>query len=181
MLREGYPLARTVLDVGAGTGALSRELVSRGFEVHAIEPCPQMAQRIWGMRTEVSVTSLQDFDPGDRKYDIAVAYYDVLNYVPFSDIEAVMTKLHSCCGSVVYDVWTPSDGIRHLQFRRDRGVLRTRLAFRLFGRVHMLFCYLGRCLPRMSYHRMYMHDPEELQWLGSGYSSTSDTKASAES
>jgi SAM-dependent methyltransferase len=51
-VRPGYPLeaitwllpegARRVLDVGAGTGALSRSLVSVGLEVVAVEPDPEM-------------------------------------------------------------------------------------------------------------------------------------------
>jgi SAM-dependent methyltransferase len=51
-VRPGYPAeaiawilpkgARRVLDLGAGTGALSGELVALGYEVVAVEPDPQM-------------------------------------------------------------------------------------------------------------------------------------------
>ncbi|MBS1889535.1 MAG: class I SAM-dependent methyltransferase [Actinobacteria bacterium] len=54
--RPGYPDAavdwllpagaRTVLDLGAGTGKLTRSLVERGLEVVAVEPLPEMRERL---------------------------------------------------------------------------------------------------------------------------------------
>jgi ubiquinone/menaquinone biosynthesis C-methylase UbiE len=54
--RPGYPdaavdwlvpaHARTVLDIGAGTGKFTRSLVRRGFATIAVEPDPLMRQRL---------------------------------------------------------------------------------------------------------------------------------------
>ena len=61
--RPGYPDAavdwllpdgaRTVLDLGAGTGKLTRSLVARGVEVVAVEPLPEMRERLTGLLPEV--------------------------------------------------------------------------------------------------------------------------------
>ncbi|MBS1676069.1 MAG: class I SAM-dependent methyltransferase [Actinobacteria bacterium] len=61
--RPGYPDdavdwlvpdgARTVLDLGAGTGKLSRSLVGRGLDVIAIEPLPEMRAALTAAVPEV--------------------------------------------------------------------------------------------------------------------------------
>ncbi|HTR75608.1 MAG TPA: class I SAM-dependent methyltransferase [Solirubrobacterales bacterium] len=61
--RPGYPgaavdwlvpaEARTVLDLGAGTGKLTRSLVARGLEVVAVEPIAEMRERLSAALPEV--------------------------------------------------------------------------------------------------------------------------------
>ena len=50
LLPEG---ARTVLDLGAGTGKLTRALVARGLEVVAVEPLREMRERLAATLPEV--------------------------------------------------------------------------------------------------------------------------------
>jgi SAM-dependent methyltransferase len=67
-LRPGYPAAaldwavagadiRTALDLGAGTGLLTKSLVDRGFEVVAVEPDGQMRGVLANRLPEVAVHS----------------------------------------------------------------------------------------------------------------------------
>lgn len=67
-LRPGYPVAaldwavagaeiRTALDLGAGTGLLTRSLVERGFAVVAVEPDEQMRAALARRLSEVTVHS----------------------------------------------------------------------------------------------------------------------------
>jgi SAM-dependent methyltransferase len=65
--------ARDVLDVGSGTGIVSRLFAARGVEVLGIEPDPRMARvaRSHGLRVEEA--SLEDWDPGSRLFDLVVS------------------------------------------------------------------------------------------------------------
>lgn len=83
-VRPGYPEqaldwllpagARRVLDLGAGTGKLTRQLVERGLEVVAVEPSPQMGAEL--------VAAL----PGcDLRYGTAEAIP-----LPAADVDAVL-------------------------------------------------------------------------------------------
>ncbi|MDQ6857213.1 MAG: methyltransferase domain-containing protein [Candidatus Dormibacteraeota bacterium] len=49
------PRARRVLDLGAGTGKLTRQLVERGLEVVAVEPSPGMRSQLALMLPEVAL------------------------------------------------------------------------------------------------------------------------------
>lgn len=72
-LTSAEPL--TVLELGAGTGKLTKQLVALGHDVHATEPDPAMLEilrrRLPGVRT--SATSAEDIPASDRSYDVVVA------------------------------------------------------------------------------------------------------------
>jgi len=65
----------TVLELGAGTGKLTEQLVALGHDVHATDPDPAMlrvlAQRLPDVRT--SVTGAEELAFGDRSFDVVVA------------------------------------------------------------------------------------------------------------
>ncbi|WP_121256985.1 class I SAM-dependent methyltransferase [Nocardioides ferulae] len=65
----------TVLELGAGTGKLTRSLVELGHDVHATDPDPAMLEILTrdlpGVRT--SVSSAEDIPAGDRSFDVVVA------------------------------------------------------------------------------------------------------------
>jgi SAM-dependent methyltransferase len=81
--RPGYPdelvadlVARggtSVLDVGCGTGLLSRGFLTRGLAVTGVEPDERMADvaRTHGM--EVEVGTFEAWDPRGRHFDLVVA------------------------------------------------------------------------------------------------------------
>lgn len=67
--------ARTVVELGAGTGKLTAELVRRGHDVHATDPDPEMLrvlqERCPGVRT--SIATAEAIPAGDRSVDVVVA------------------------------------------------------------------------------------------------------------
>src|SRR6202035_3138514 len=71
---EGRRVRLRVLDIGAGTGALTHHLVSRGLDVVAVEPDPQMravlAERV--PRADVRAGSAEDLPLEDGEIDAVV-------------------------------------------------------------------------------------------------------------
>ncbi len=67
--------AATVLELGAGTGKLTAELVAQGHDVLATEPDEQMLERleanVRGART--ALASAEDLPAGDRSVDVVIA------------------------------------------------------------------------------------------------------------
>ena len=84
-LRPGYPAdavaflvgdePRRVLDLGAGTGLLTDELVAAGHEVVAVDPAPEMlaqlADRLHAVETAVGTA--EEIPVGDAAVDVVVA------------------------------------------------------------------------------------------------------------
>ncbi|MDT5182266.1 MAG: hypothetical protein QOI29_424 [Mycobacterium sp.] len=64
--------ARTVLDVGAGTGIASEQLLERGVNVLAVEPDPRMAEFARGKRIPVEIGTFENWDPAERRFDLVV-------------------------------------------------------------------------------------------------------------
>ncbi len=63
---------RTILDIGAGTGAGSRKLKGRGYEVEGLSPDPHQ-QKLYTRRVErpFHLARLQEFEPA-KLYDLAL-------------------------------------------------------------------------------------------------------------
>jgi SAM-dependent methyltransferase len=61
-----------VLDVGAGTGIAAAQLQLCGADVLAVEPDPRMAQVAAGHGIHVEQATFEDWDPGDRSFDVVV-------------------------------------------------------------------------------------------------------------
>jgi len=74
--------AGTLLDVGAGSGALTAEAIARGFEVSAAEPEPSMRTvlRAAFPSIEVSAGALPSLGFADASFDVVTANF-VLNHV----------------------------------------------------------------------------------------------------
>ncbi len=72
-LTSDQPL--TVLELGAGTGKLTEQLVALGHDVHATEPDPQMLavleKKLPGVR--VSQAPAEEIPAGDASYDVVVS------------------------------------------------------------------------------------------------------------
>jgi SAM-dependent methyltransferase len=64
--------ARTVLDVGAGTGILSEQLLGRGANVLAVEPDPRMAEVARGKGVPIEIATFENWHPAERRFDLVV-------------------------------------------------------------------------------------------------------------
>jgi SAM-dependent methyltransferase len=61
-----------VLDVGAGTGIASAQLVGAGAEVLAVEPDSRMARVAAGKGIHVEQATFEDWQPAGRSFDLVV-------------------------------------------------------------------------------------------------------------
>ncbi|MEA5153368.1 class I SAM-dependent methyltransferase [Raineyella sp.] len=64
---------REVLDVGCGTGILSRQFQAAGCIVLGVEPDPRMAQFARNRGLAVEQARFEDWDPAGRRFDAVVA------------------------------------------------------------------------------------------------------------
>ena len=60
------------VDVGAGTGIASRQLIDAGATVLAVEPDARMAAVATAKGIAVEVATFEDWQPGDRTFDLVV-------------------------------------------------------------------------------------------------------------
>jgi SAM-dependent methyltransferase len=93
-----------VLDVGAGTGALTRELVGRGADVVAVEPSPEFTRALRARFPELEVHEA----PAERlpfpadAFDVALAQLVVAF---MEDAPAAMRELARVAGTVALCMW----------------------------------------------------------------------------
>lgn len=154
-VRRKFPDARTVLEVGCGTGNLTVELVELGFEVTCIDPSTEMLRHRRGKVKRIINTSIQDYSGPDR-FDLVLATHDVLNYVPFDEIAAVLGKIFSLGREVYVEVWDPSMPVYPFTYRRAGDCRRIRLGLGFNRQAHLLYILWGKGLV-ISYHHLYLH------------------------
>jgi SAM-dependent methyltransferase len=66
------PADRTVLDVGAGTGIVSEQLLEWGIDVLAVEPDPRMAEVARGKGISIEIGTFENWDSAQRRFDLIV-------------------------------------------------------------------------------------------------------------
>jgi SAM-dependent methyltransferase len=93
-----------VLDVGAGTGALTRELVARGAVVVALEPSPEFTRALRSRfpQMEVHEAPAEALPFGDDTFDVAVAQLVVAF---MADAVAAMRELGRVAHRVAICMW----------------------------------------------------------------------------
>jgi SAM-dependent methyltransferase len=64
--------ARTVVDVGAGTGIASEQLLAKGVEVLAVEPDPRMAEVARAKGIPIEISTFESWHPAERLFDLVV-------------------------------------------------------------------------------------------------------------
>jgi len=62
-----------VLEIGAGTGKATTGFLARGFQVHALEPVPEMAAILRTKGAEVEATVFESWDPPAAGFPLAYA------------------------------------------------------------------------------------------------------------
>ena len=95
------------LDIGAGTGQASRYLRRFNMKGDAIEPSSKMAEKIKPLRYKsIILTPIQNFRTV-KKYDFAVAAFDVFNHLSAADRRVAFTKIASSLkknGKFLFDI-----------------------------------------------------------------------------
>ncbi len=93
-----------VLDVGAGTGALTRELVARGATVVAVEPSPEFTRALRSRFPEMEVheAPAEDLPFADDSFDLALAQLVVAF---MQDAAAAMRELGRVAHRVAICMW----------------------------------------------------------------------------
>ncbi|MGH3726706.1 MAG: class I SAM-dependent methyltransferase [Mycobacterium sp.] len=69
LVSSGHP---QVLDVGAGTGIASAQLIAAGAQVTAVEPDIRMAQLATAKGIDVEVAPYEDWQPDGRSFDLVL-------------------------------------------------------------------------------------------------------------
>jgi len=163
-IRKQYPDAKTVLEIGSGTGALTGELKRCGFIVDCIEPSKEMVENNTAKPRTIIVAKIEDIveewdqvpeSTFEKKYDLVLAMYDVLNYVPHNKYEMVIGKLKEWGTYLVTEMWS-FDGVKPIQFRRFGKYWRLRLGFKLRNTVHLWYIFGGASLV-VEKHTLYIH------------------------
>ena len=93
-----------MLDVGAGTGALTRELVARGASVVAVEPSPEFARALRSRFPELEVheAPAEELPFADDSFDLALAQLVVAF---MEDAPAAMRELGRVAHQVAINMW----------------------------------------------------------------------------
>jgi len=118
LLQKFSPEARSVLELGCGTGGHAECLAKAGFNIHGIDRSRNMLKRAEKRRSELSMElqSRMVFEHGDirtarlgRKFDIVLSLFDVMSYQLSNKdlISAFLTaKEHLNDGGVfIFDCW----------------------------------------------------------------------------
>lgn len=85
--------AKTILDVGAGTGALARRLISEGYEVDCVSPSAYLTERIrtlLGPDQCVFECKYEDFST-DKRYDV-ILFSESFQYIKLEKSIAISHK-----------------------------------------------------------------------------------------
>lgn len=113
-LRGMRPDARTILELGSGTGRHGRMLADMGFEVHGVERSPEMVEVAQAGRPPMAgaftcqVGDICEVDL-DRRFDAVISLFHVISYLttePALQAAFAVAARHLEPGGVfLFDVW----------------------------------------------------------------------------
>ena len=103
IIRRHAPGARTVLDLGCGTGIHACAFAREGYEVTGLDRSPDMLAKARERRNQVGSngSGQVDFQQGDirdfkliHRFDVVVALFHVISYLPANaDLEAAFARI----------------------------------------------------------------------------------------
>lgn len=135
---------KKVLEIGSGTGLMTKELRDMGYQVATVDPnCP------------ADYAHLKEI-PAYEKFDTVLALYDVLNYMPPKEREWTEARVNEMTNNFIYEVWQ-GDYVKPFTHREVDGCHRIRLGFKRANKAHLLFIYWGKGLA-LAYHKLYLHE-----------------------
>ena len=159
-IKKRFFKARTVLDIGCGTGMVGEELEEMGCKVTGVEPSWAMYKKAVKRMSGCYPIPIQLFpsfpELMEDKFDLAIGLYDVMNYIPHKDLAGVMDTIHQAAKESYLPMWDPSKRVKLITFKKKHDCSRLRFAIRIFGRVFVWFVYWGRGLC-FSFPKLYLH------------------------
>jgi len=117
LIRKFHPSARSILELGSGTGIHASLLVEKGFAVHGIERSPEMLARSLALAENTNTGHGRlTFSPGDireirlnKRFDAVIALFHVISYQTSNeDVTAAFktAREHLNPGGIfIFDVW----------------------------------------------------------------------------
>ncbi|BFM39513.1 class I SAM-dependent methyltransferase [Synechocystis sp. LKSZ1] len=118
LIQSHRPQARTVLDLGCGTGRHSSLLVQKGYSVQGIDQSVAMLAKAEARRASLSPALAENlqFEVGDireltldRKFDVVLLLFHVLSYqISHQDLLATLTTVRQHLqpgGILIFDCW----------------------------------------------------------------------------
>ncbi len=110
-LREAFPQAKRVLDVGCGTGAFVRQLLDDGFDAVGVEYSPTLRKRCErrGVKVFPFDVSIPTPHPAGTPYDLAYSL-EVAEHVPAALADAFVAYFVGLSDLVVFTAAQPGQG-----------------------------------------------------------------------
>ena len=117
IIRRHAPDARTVLDLGCGTGIHACAFAREGYQVTCLDRSAEMLARARDrLKQAVSNGSPVDFQQGDirdfkltDRFDVVVALFHIISYLPAnSDLDAAFAQIREHLkpgGLLIFDHW----------------------------------------------------------------------------
>ena len=118
LIRKFHPAARSILELGSGTGIHASLLAEKDFTVHGIERSPEMLARSLALSENMSAAmhGRLTFSPGDireirlnKRFDAVIALFHVISYQTTNeDVTAAFETARQHLnpgGSFIFDVW----------------------------------------------------------------------------
>jgi SAM-dependent methyltransferase len=117
LIRKFHPSARSILELGSGTGIHASLIAEKGFAVHGIERSQEMLARSLALTERMKTGQGQlTFSPGDishirlnKSFDAVIALFHVISYQTTNeDVTAAFetARHHLKPGGVfIFDVW----------------------------------------------------------------------------
>jgi SAM-dependent methyltransferase len=139
VLQKCLPGAKSILELGCGTGAHAVHLIKNGYTIHGVDVSEAMLARAEKNKKNLdpSLSRHLSFSIGDIRdvrlksmYDAVIALFHVISYLPENeDIQAVLSTVRSQLkkgGIFLFDCWygpavlTEKPEVREKQFEDDR-------------------------------------------------------------
>lgn len=118
LIQEHVPNAKSVLELGCGTGIHAKMMVERGFEVHGLDNSTEMMKKALSRKHGLTPDKAErlSFSLGDvrtsrfeRKFDAVISLFHVMSYqITNEDLLAAMetARVHLSPGGVfIFDCW----------------------------------------------------------------------------
>jgi SAM-dependent methyltransferase len=117
LIKEYHPAARSILELGSGTGIHASLLARKGFTVHGVERSPEMLARSqtltekpadWQTRLSFLLGDIREIRL-DKPFDVVIALFHVISYQTTNeDVTAAFetARQHLRTGGIfIFDVW----------------------------------------------------------------------------